>query len=197
MPDNKLLLLTNGKGTIGRSLSYLVFAHGDAMLLNRTHKDLMQQHLFSLGFTQRSLRKLVKHADGELLQPPHTRRTFALELVKPSLARVSEENYHHNPSHFINRLEFSCSIARFKFGQKLLKHEPHAVKRQPVSLMDVEPRESFLTLIEIVPAPSHFFSIRSSYQDYCATARRLREEQGKMVEEREEREMAVKIEEME
>ena len=76
--NSKLLLLCDGKGTIGIFLLNLVFAHGDANIVDSTIKDLMHKHLFSLKFTLHSLKKLKKYQENGLLDPPTRKRKFTL-----------------------------------------------------------------------------------------------------------------------
>ena len=70
----KLMLLCESSGNIGTFSIDLVFAEGESNIMNRTIADLMGRNFFSLGFTQRSLKKLAKYASDGLIQPPFSKR---------------------------------------------------------------------------------------------------------------------------
>ena len=146
----------------------------------------MHRHLFSLGFTQHSLKKLMRGPHGRLLEPPVRKRSFTLELVRPQIGSDHELSrlFYFHKQNFLTKLEFKCSLARVQIGKGLMRQAPCQVIKKKLNLLDTQKDEHFVTLVEVTPSSA---PLTSTFDDYFRTLNFLciRVEREKLEEEEE------------
>ena len=128
----------------------------------------MHKHLFSLGFTQHSLKKLMRGPHGRLLEPPVRKKIFTLELVRPQIGSYHElyQLFYMHKQNFLTKLEFKSSLARVQIGKGLMRQAPCQVVKKKLNLLDTQKDEHFVTLVEITPSAAPF---KSTFDDYFRT----------------------------
>lgn len=144
-------------------------------MLGTNLDHLRHKHFFSLGFSQYSLLKIQHLSEGGVLDPPKTRSSFIVELVKPVKGKITYQQFCMEQDSFLKSLQLKCSLMQVKFSQGPLQAGTSKVSKGSINTLRENPNQHRMTLIEIY-RPSRMSHLKTTYEDYILTCKLLSKE---------------------